>query len=270
MKFGICNEIFNDWQDIDRAIDYVKEIGYDGLEIAPFTIAPYVTEIPSRTRTHIAKKAQEADLEIIGIHWLLVGPTGLHITHPDAEIRGRTADYLIDLAHFCADIGGTKAIFGSPKQRNVMEDVGHDQAWDYATEVFERALPAYEINGVTLCLEHLAPAETNFCQTAEETVKLIEHINHPFFKLILDTKAMSDEPLGRPATIRAHAKHLAHYHANDANLQGPGFGDVDFAPIMAALQDVHFTGYVSVEVFDFQAGPERIATESLAHLKQFA
>ena len=35
MKFGICNEIFKEWNDIERTINYVKEVGYDGLEIAP-------------------------------------------------------------------------------------------------------------------------------------------------------------------------------------------------------------------------------------------
>lgn len=269
MKFGICSEIFKDWNDIGRAIDYVKEIGYDGLEIAPFTLAPYVTDISASTRGEIVKRAERAGLDILGIHWVLVGPDGMYLTHPDKSVRDRTAQYLIDLAHFCGDVGGRIMVFGSPKQRNVMEGVTYQQAFDYAVEVFSRAMPTFADRGVTLCMEPLAATETNFCKSAAETVTLIERIAHPNFQLLLDTKAMTDEPEGRPATIRKYAKYLRHYHANDANLEGPGFGEVDFAPIFDALRDIRFDGYVSVEVFKFEPGPEAIATRSLAYMKRF-
>lgn len=270
MKYGICSEIFKDWNDVGRAIDYAKQVGYDGIEIAPFTLAKYVTEIPASTRREIVARAERADLEVLGIHWVLVGPDGMYLTHPKREVRDRTAQYLVDLAHFCGDIGGRIMVFGSPKQRNVMDGVTHAEATGYAVEVFEKALPAFAERGVTLCMEPLATTETNFCSNADETVALIERIGHPNFQLLLDTKAMTDEPLGRPATIRKHAKYLKHYHANDANLEGPGFGDVDFGPIFEALRDVSFTGYASVEVFKFDPGPEAIATRSIEYMKRFA
>ena len=145
-------------------------------------------------------------------------------------------------------MGGHILVFGSPKQRNVMDGVTYGQAFDFAVEVFEKAMPTFAERGVTLCMEPLATTETNFCKNAAETVTLIERINHPNFQVLLDTKAMTDEPEGRPATIRKHAKYLKHYHANDANLEGPGFGDVDFAPIFQALHDIQFADF-SVEVF---------------------
>ncbi|MDZ4859651.1 MAG: sugar phosphate isomerase/epimerase family protein [Candidatus Hydrogenedentes bacterium] len=269
MKFGICSEIFKDWNDVGRAIDYVKSIGYDGLEIAPFTLAQYVTEIPASKRRDIATRAEQAGLDILGIHWVLVGPEGLYLTHPDKSVRDRTAQYLVDLAHFCGDVGGQIMVFGSPKQRNILDGVSYQQAFDYATEVFETAMPTFAGRDVTLCMEPLASTETNFMKSAAETVTLIERIAHPNFQLLLDTKAMTGEPDGRPATIRKHAKYLKHYHANDANLEGPGFGDVDFAPIFDALRDINFSGYASVEVFKFDPGPETIATKSLDYMKRF-
>jgi len=269
MKFGICSEIFKDWNDVGRTIDYVKEVGYDGLEVAPFTLAQYVSDIPQETRREIAGRAAQAGLDIIGIHWILVGPEGVHLTTADPAVRERTAQYLIDLAHFCGDIGGRVAIFGSPKQRSVEEGMTYDQALENAAEVFGNALPTYEERGVTICMEPLTHLETNFCTTADETVRFIERIAHPNFRLLLDTKAMAFEKEGRPALIRKHAKHLAHYHANDENLNGPGWGDVDFGPILEALTDIDFQGYASVEVFEFEPGPEAIATRSLEYMKQF-
>ena len=270
MKFGICGEIFQDWDDIARTIDFVKETGYDGLEIAPFTLAQTVTDIPAKTREHIVRKAEEAQLEIVGIHWVLVGPENLHITHPDPEIRFRTSQYLVDLAHFCGDLGGGRIAFGSPKARGVHPSITYEQAFHYAVESFSHALPACEEREVTLCMEPLSKTETDFCQNAAETVRLIEAIGHPNFRLMLDTKAMIDEPEDRPITIRKYAKYLAHYHANDENLHGPGQGDVDFAPIFEALEAIDYSDYVSVEVFNFDPGPEAIARDSLAYMKQFA
>lgn len=269
MKFGICSEIFKDWNSIDRTFDYVKSIGYDGIEIAPFTIAQYVTDIPPETRKAIVDKAAAIDLDVIGIHWVLVGPEGMHINHPDAEVRERTAQYVIDLVHFCGDIGGKVMIFGSPKQRNVSEKLTYEQAFDYTVEAFEKALPVCEERGVTICMEPLTHLETNFCQSAEETMSIVKRVNHPNFRLMLDTKAMTFEPEGRPALIRKYADYIAHYHANDENLHGPGFGEVDFGPIFEALKDIDFQGYVSVEVFKFDDGPEAIATRSLNYMKQF-
>ena len=270
MKWGICSEIFKDWNDIGRTIDYVKACGYDGLEVAPFTLAPYVTQIPQITRSEIVRRAAAADLDILGIHWVFVGPEGVHLTHPDASVRSFTTQYLKDLVHFCGDIGGEIIVFGSPKQRNVEEGVTYDQAFDYARAAFEEAMPVCAERGVTICMEPLTHLETNFCQSAEETVSLIDAVGHPNFQLILDTKAMTFEPEGRPAVIKKYAKYLRHYHANDENMEGPGFGAVDFEPIFEALAEIGFKDYASVEVFKFEPGPEAIATRSLAYMKQTA
>lgn len=269
MKFGICSEIFKDWNNYARTIDYVKSIGYDGLEIAPFTLSQYVTDIPASVRNDIRNRAEAAGLDIIGLHWLFVGPEGVHLTHPDAEVRKFTAQYLRDLAQCCGDMGGKVMILGSPKQRNVEEGVTYQQAFDNAKEVVEAALPACEEHGVTLLMEPLTHMETNFCQSVAETVTLVESIAHPNFQLILDTKAMAFEEKSRPDLIRQYAPLMKHYHANDENLEGPGFGDVDFAPIFEALKEVAFDGYVSVEVFKFDPGPEAIATRSLEYMKRF-
>jgi sugar phosphate isomerase/epimerase len=270
MKFGICSEIFKEWNNVERTIDYVKEAGYDGLEIAPFTLAQYITDIPEQVRKKIAKRAEKAGLEIVGLHWVLVGPEGMHITHPDSAVRERTTAYLGELARLCGELGGKVLIFGSPNQRNVMDGVSYDQAFNFAAEAFERVMPLCEEQGVTYCMEPLSAKETNFCASAAETAKLVQRVNHPKFRMMLDTKAMAAEEKSRPELIREHAPYLAHYHANDENLNGPGWGEVDFAPIFKALQDIRYTGYVSVEVFKFEPGPEAIATKSLEYMKQFA
>lgn len=270
MKFGICSEIFKDWNDVGRAIDYIKATGYDGIEIAPFTLADYVTDITPVQRAEVRRRAESAGLEVIGLHWLFVGPSGVHLTSPDEGVRKFTAEYLRALTRCCAEMGGSIMVLGSPNQRNVGRDVTYNQAFAHARGIVEEVLPVLEDCGVTLCMEQLTHLETNFCQTVEETVELIDAVGHPNFQLILDTKALAFQREDRPTLLKRYAKYLRHYHANDVNLEGPGFGDVDFTPIFQALKDIAFDRYVSVEVFKFDPGPEAIASRSLEYMKRIA
>jgi len=199
---------------------------------------------------------------------VLVKAEGMYLTSPDGAVRGKTARYFCDLVDCCADFGGRIIVVGSPKQRNVMAGVTFDQAWTWATDVFRDAVKRAEDRGVTICFEPLALAETNFINTAADGIKFIQQLRSPNFKVILDVKAMSSEAKPVPQIIRESKGHFGYFHANDVNMKGPGFGDVDFKPIAAALKEVGYDGYVSVEVFDFTEGPEVIATKSIEYLKR--
>src|ERR1043166_6951484 len=120
MQFGICNEIFKDWK-LEDAMVYARRTGYDALEIAPFTIAPYVTDVSPADRDAIRERAARAGIAISGIHWVLAHTEGMHINHPDATVRKRTGGYLCALVDFCADLGAKIVVVGSPKQRAVLE-----------------------------------------------------------------------------------------------------------------------------------------------------
>jgi sugar phosphate isomerase/epimerase len=265
MKFGICNEIFQNWS-IDDAMAFAKKAGYDGIEIAPFTLAKYVTDIPAAERARIRETARRIGIEITGIHWVLVQAEGMYLNHPDGAVRQRTADYFVELVNFCADLGGKIIVVGSPKQRNIMEGVTPGQAWSWATDTFRPAVRRAGERDVTICFEPLAPVETNFVNTAADGIRFARQFASPNMKIILDVKAMCSESKDIPQIIRESRGEFAYFHANDRNLKGPGFGDVDYKPIFAALRDAGYDGWVSVEVFTFEEGPEAIATRSIDYL----
>jgi len=267
MKFAICNETFLDWPH-DKAFAFAAECGYTGIEIAPFTLNHDARKITAAERAEVRRLADVNGLEVIGLHWLLAKSTGFHLTSPDAEVRERTASYIQDLARLCRDVGGSRMIFGSPLQRNLLPGVSPEQGFEFAAAAVESCLPVLEETGVTLCMEPLAPAEGNFLNTAAEAQRLIERIGHANCRLILDCKAMSSEAVSIPELIRRHVGLLAHFHANDPNKQGPGFGELDFKPIFAALGEVDYRGWVSVEVFDYTPGVERLASESLEYMQR--
>jgi sugar phosphate isomerase/epimerase len=267
MKLGICNEIFQDWK-IDDAMAFVKKAGYDGIEIAPFTLAKSVTDIPATARRRIRETATRIGLEISGIHWVLVQAEGMYVNHPNTEVRARTARYFCELVDFCADLGGKIIVVGSPKQRDLMDGVTFEQGWEWAANTFRDSVKLAEQRGITICFEPLAPSETNFINTAADAIRFTEQFRSPAMKIILDVKAMCSEAKSIPQIIRESSPHFAYFHANDRNLKGPGFGDVDFVPIAAALKEAGYNGYASVEVFKFEEGAEAIATRSIDYLKR--
>jgi len=267
MQFGICNEIFRDWK-IDDVFAYCAKLGYHAVEIAPFTLADSVTDITKAERERIRASAEKHGIQIAGLHWLLVKPEGLYINHPDAGMRSKTARYFCDLVQFCADLGGKIMVAGSPRQRNIMPGVSPEQAREWALETFREAVALAQTHGITICFEPLAASETNFMNTAANAITFVRRLNSTAFKIILDVKAMCSEAKPVPQIIRESWPHFAHFHANDKNLKGPGFGEVDFKPIVRALKEVGYNGLVSVEVFDFAEGPEMIASKSLEYLRE--
>ena len=265
-RYAICNETFGDWP-LAKACDLAAAAGYTGIEIAPFTLATLATDITPATRGESVRTIARAGLECMGLHWLLAKTEGFHVPHPDPAVRLATVAYLGDLARLCHDLGGRVLVFGSPRQRSLVPGVSREMALDHLHEVFSRLLPALEATDTVVALEPLAPTETDVLTTAAETCQLLDRIGSPHVRLHLDVKAMSAEAEPVPDIIRASAAWLEHFHANDVNLQGPGFGAVDFVPILQALADISYAGWVSVEVFDYAPGPERLARESIAHMQ---
>ena len=272
MKFSICNETFGERSFADT-FSTIAKLGYTGVEIAPFTFAPHddpfdIFKVPAERIVEMRTLAEDAGLEIIGLHWLLAKTEGLYLTSPDPTVRRRTAEYLSKLAEVCADLGGKVLVLGSPKQRNLLPGVSHDDAMAYAVEILHGAIGACAQYGVTIGIEPLGPMDGNFLLTAESGIQLVKMVDSPRCKLHLDVKAMSSE--GKPIAdiIRDSRKWLVHFHANDPNLLGPGMGDVDFRPIFAALKETNYDDWISVEVFKYEPSPDEIARQSIEYMKR--
>lgn len=266
MNFAICNETFQDWP-FDKAFAYARELGYTGIEFAPFTINKNAYDISAEKRAEVRKQAEDAGLEPIGLHWLLAFTEGYYLTSPDSEVRKRTTDYMAELTRLCRDLGGNILVLGSPMQRNLLPGVTHDQAMQHAANVLKGAMPVMEDLGVTLALEPLGHEEGDFLRTAELGIELAKMVDSPNCKLHLDVKAMSTEDKPIVDVIRDSKQWMVHFHANDANRRGPGMGDIDFVPILQTLKDINYDGWVSVEVFDYDPGVETLATESIRNLQ---
>jgi sugar phosphate isomerase/epimerase len=269
MKYAICNETFEGWEHV-RICARIAELGYTGLEIAPFTLAPRITDISTFRRGELRREAESAAVRIIGLHWLLAKTEGFHLTSPDHAVQKRTGEYLAELARASSEMGGDILVLGSPLQRTISIGSTREQAEDHALQTIAHCLATLEQTRVYLCLEPLTRNETSFLNTASEGTAMICRLAHPYVRLHLDVKAMSAESMPIPEVIRANRDYLHHFHANDPNKRGPGFGDTDFRPIFRALEDIDYGGWVSVEVFDYAPDPETIARESIGYMRECA
>lgn len=267
MKFAICNETYRDRPFAD-ACRHMKLAGYEAVEVAPFMLKDDPRELTEAEAAEFGRIANAEGLDVVGLHWLLVAPEGLHLTTPDEAIRAETVAFGQHLARLCRAMGGEIMVWGSPKQRDLEPDWDYDEAAKRAADLLHQISVEAGEHCVTLAMEPLGRKETNFLTTAAETIRLIDQVDHPACRLHLDVKAMSDEATPIPEIIRASADYTVHFHANDPNLLGPGMGDVDFVPIAAALQETGYDRYVSVEVFDYDPGAEHIAEVSMDTLKR--
>ncbi|WP_372724407.1 sugar phosphate isomerase/epimerase family protein [Novipirellula sp.] len=264
-RYAICNETFQDWP-LERAVKFAKEAGYTGWEVAPFMLADDLRSFGKGQRDAYRETVTSAGLEIVGLHWLLAKTEGFHLTTLDAETRKRTAAYLRELVQLCSDLGGRLMVLGSPQQRNLTEGQTMPQAMENAAEVISGCVDLLKELDVKIALEPLGPQEGNFLNTAAEARELQAMIGSPQVGLHLDVKAMSTEPDPIAKVIQDNADWMIHFHANDPNLLGPGMGEIDFRPLFAALDKVGYDGWVSVEVFDYSPGVERLVNESMQNM----
>lgn len=265
MRFAICNELFAGWP-LARVMQHVARLGYRGLELAPFTFGAPVRELGPVWRREMRLEARRVGLRLVGLHRLLAGTQGLHLSHPDLAVRRRTAAHLAALGELCADLGGRVLVLGSPAERRVLPGCTVQDAWRYTQDTVIRCLPHLYEAGVLLCLEPLGREETDLVNTVAEGIRFLEELDHPALRLQLDVKAMQSEGGSIPDLIAQAAPYVAHVHASDGRA-APGFGSLDFAPILGALRAIGYRGYVSVEAFDTAPGPQAIAERSLACLR---
>lgn len=266
MKLAICNETFRH-HDFPGTCAEAARHGYQGLEVAPFTLGD-VPAITTAEAGRLGGIVRDHGLEMVGLHWLLAKTEGYHLTHPDPGIHQRTFDYARHLAEICHHMGGSIMVWGSPLQRSLEPGWDRPEAENRFIDFFQRLSPHLAEADVTVAFEFLGPKETNFINTAAETIALLERIDSPNVRLHLDVKAMAADEKPIPHIVRDSLPWTAHFHANDPNLRGPGMGDVDFPEIARVLTGQNYQGWVSVEVFDTTVEPDFLASESMKHLRE--
>ncbi len=269
MRIALCNEVLGGMA-LERQCEYAAALGYDGLEIAPFTLSTSPEKISTADAAKIRATVEASGLVVTGLHWLLVRPEGLSLTDSDAAVRTRTLAMMTHLIGLCAELGGAVLVHGSPKQRQIAPGETHAIARARLQDGLAQVALAAARVGVIYCIEPLSRRETELVNTIAEAAELVRSIDHPNLRTMIDCSAAGlTETDSIPSLIERWLPTglIAHVQVNDPNRRGPGQGDMQFAPILAALKRHGYDGTVAVEPFDYWPDGPGVAAFSAGYLR---
>jgi sugar phosphate isomerase/epimerase len=247
----------------------MRGFGYEGIEIAPFTLAADPLEIsPEQRREYRAGMADEG-VAFAGLHWLLVTPKTIHVTTPDRALREASWQYVSNLIDLCADLGDDAVmVFGSPKQRSSTGGLTSAEATRNFIDGLAGIAPHAAERGVTILMEALPHSQSDVVHTLAEAAAVVEEIASPGVRTMFDSHNAEDETEPHDELIARYFGMIRHVHVNEMDGRHPGTGDYDFVRIFRALKRLGYQGWISLEAFDFELGAERIAAETIAYLKK--
>ena len=269
MRIALCNEVLGSMA-LERQCEYAAALGYDGLEIAPFTLSTSPEKISAADAAKIRATVEASGLVVTGLHWLLVKPEGLSLTDPDAAVRTRTLAMMTHLIGLCAELGGAILVHGSPKQRQIAPGETHAIALARLQDGLAQVALAAARVGVIYCIEPLSRRETELVNTIAEAAELVRSIDHPNLRTMIDCSAAGLTETDSIASLIERwlpTGLIAHVQVNDPNRRGPGQGDLQFAPILAALKRHGYDGTVAVEPFDYWPDGPGAAAFSAGYLR---
>lgn len=269
MRISLCNEVLAPMHFAGQC-EYAVRLGYDGLEVAPYTLSDDPRAIGPAQVIETRRAAADAGIAVTGLHWLLVKPEGLSISTRDDAVRQRTLDLMLSLVDLCAELGGRYLVHGSPAQRRIDAGDTHAAALARAqacwAAVAERAAKA----GLVYCVEPLSSEQTPLVNTLADAAGVVAAIGSPALKSMLDcSSAGRMEMDGLDALVERWLPSglIAHVQVNDRNRQGPGQGGQEFAPLLAALLKHGYAGDIAVEPFDYVPDGPASAARAVGYLK---
>lgn len=269
MRLALCNEVVRELP-FERQCALAAELGYHGIEIAPFTLGENAFGMPSAERARLRRACADAGVAVSGLHWLLVAPPGLSITTADRATWDKTVEVMRRLVGLCADLGGSYLVHGSPEQRRLGDGAGRAADEARGEAAWAAVAAEAQATGVTYCIEPLAPALTPFVTTVAEAVAIVERVQNPALKTMIDTSAAAGgeaEPVAAVFERWLPGGHIAHVHFNDRNRRGPGQGSDAFGPVLAALHRHAYRGWIGIEPFEYIPDGPTCAARSIGYLQ---
>ena len=263
----MCNEAFEK-RPFAETVKAMRRAGYSGIEIAPFTLAESPADISAGQRREYRGVMASEGLTFVGLHWLMMSPPGLHVTTPDNVLRQKSWDHIRRLIDLCADLGPDGVmVFGSPRQRSSTGGIGREEATRHFVDGLSSIAPHAESRAVTVLVEALPIGQSDVVQSLAEAAGIVRQISSPSIRTMFDVHNAVDEREPHAALVDRYFDLIRHIHVNELDGRHCGTGGYDFGPVLEVLGRRGYEGWISLEAFDFSYGGERIAAESLLHLK---
>jgi sugar phosphate isomerase/epimerase len=269
MRIALCNEVIAP-MSFPKQCEYAAKLGYDGLEIAPYTLSDEPHRMGAAQLAAARSAAEDCGIVVTGLHWLLIKPAGLSISTRDDAVRKKTIEVMHILIDHCAELGGRYLVHGSPHQRRI--DPGETRAASMARarDSFAAVAEHAAKVGVVYCIEPLSSEQTPLINTLEEAAHMVDEIGSPSVRSMLDCSSagrMEKEPLQALVDRWLPKGVIAHVQVNDRNRRGPGQGEQRFAPLLASLRRHRYAGDIAVEPFDYVPDGPAAAARAIGYVR---
>lgn len=251
--------------------DNLRKLGYDGVEL--IGIPERMDEL--KPQKELLSSYQLEPVVITGA-WGVFG--ALVNTYPnkdptssDTVRRANAIEYIGKCSEMAAEFGAPYMLVAlGPLDRPVDTSTkGVARARIGLVEVLKRSSKLAADFGIRLLMEPQCRFEGYYGvnSTVEQTLGIIEEANADNVALMLDTFHASIEETSILKAIRRGKKLLAHVHATDSNRLAPGFGSMDFKPIVRELQEAGYRGYLGLECMPAGPDPDGQVEQGLKYLK---
>jgi D-psicose/D-tagatose/L-ribulose 3-epimerase len=246
MKITISNIAWNKEEDEAIAL-LLKKYAIGGVEIAPTKIWANPIKESNEAIIMYKKFWENKGIKVSSVQSILFGHPEMNI-FTSKESRLNTLHYLREMIRVSAQLGAGVIVFGSPKNRDI-GSMKINQAMDIAEDFFYEIGEISQKYNIFFCLEP-NPKEygTNFANTTEEAISIIERVNHPNFMLHLDSGAMTVNKEDYVEAITKGFKYVKHFHISERNLHPLSLDEVDHKKIAKILKKIKYKDWVSIEM----------------------
>lgn len=236
--------------DPDRDAEVARLLvgaGVQGIEIAPTMIWDDPTGVSPSEARRVAGEWAARGLPVVAFQALLYGRPELGLFRSGA-VRGAMRDHLVRIIDLAEAVGAGRLVFGSPGNRR-RDGIPEADALGIATDFFRDLGEQASGRGAVLCLEpNPVDYGCDFVTTAAEGRALVRAVDHPGFRLHLDTGGMTLAGDDAEEDVRASAPWLGHFHVSEPRLAPIEEGPVQHAAFAAALEASGYGGWRSVEM----------------------
>ncbi len=225
-------------EPIALGIERLARYGYDGVEL--------VGELADAELPEIAREL--ADKGVVASSIISIFTPERDIVSSNPRIRRNAIDYVRHNVDAAEKLGASVVTFTPTACMKIKPEVEIAQEWAWAVEAGIETAQYANDRGVTIAVEPWNRYETYLINRVEQAAAFVDEVALAGIGVMADTFHMNLEEVDIAEAIRGVGSRLVHVHLADSNRAVPGVGHIDFRPIIQAIADVHYQGWVSYEL----------------------
>jgi len=245
MRLSVSNIAWQE-NELEEHLSLLKELGCDGVEIAPSCIWKEPVGVSSKEVESFKKIVLKYGLTIPALHALLFKRPDLYL-FGSIEKRQETILYLKGLISLAGELSAKVLIYGSSASRKI-GDRDYAKCYEIAVEIFRELAAHAQENNTIFCIEPLSLKESDFINTAEQGYRLVRDVGHSNFGLHLDLKAMIESKEDIDVILPKYASIMRHFHISEPGLVPVGNAGFDHSGVGKIFSKISYNGFVSIEM----------------------